>query len=334
MSNRARLRAAFNATGFMRLRWNGLRSGLYVFTYHRIGDADTCNYDRGVFSCSETRFREHLALYRDRFEVLNLYALQSIMSTSAPLYERGRPLALITFDDGYADNLTAAMPVLREFGLTAVFFIATAFIGTSELPWWDQIAWAIRHSTVNRISLAGCDEVFDLSSDVLERAVMRILLFVRTNTSMTICDRVAEIQEACRPYVSPSRQEQSQFLSWDQVRQLHQAGMDIGSHTHSHPVLSHLEFSAQRHELLHSKLRLEEELASPVTAVAYPAGRRSGYSPETLRIARSVGYQMGFNFLNTINARSLPDPLDIHRLDVDGNLDAAALRARICFPWL
>ena len=60
---------------------------------------------------------------------------------------------LITFDDGYRDNYTLAFPILRKHGVQAVFFLPTAFIGTGKLPWWDVIAYIIKHSVKKHIHI-------------------------------------------------------------------------------------------------------------------------------------------------------------------------------------
>jgi peptidoglycan/xylan/chitin deacetylase (PgdA/CDA1 family) len=333
MNYRSGLRTACNTSGFTRFRWSRLPLGLYVFTYHRVGDSAACRFDRGVYSCTEATLRRHLSLFRERFEVLNLEGLLSLISRNHPLQTGGRPLALLTFDDGYVDSYAVVLPMLQEFGLTAVFFVPTAFVGSSRLPWWDQIASAMRNASVDRLRLRGCDETFCLCADVLEHSIMRVLFYVRQPAGVRVAERVAEIQDSCRPIDSIEEQEPL-FVSWKQIREMHAAGMDIGSHTHTHPVLSHLDRNAQLHELTYSKAALESELQSPIWAVAYPAAKHSAYTAETIEVARLAKYRLGFNFKNCRNASRVADPLDINRLDVDGNIDCAALKTHICFPWL
>ena len=148
---REAVRSVLAMTGLTELRWRTLGRGLYCFNYHRIGDAAASAFDRGVFSCSAGRFREHVALFKDRFEVIELARLLKVFDGRPPR----RPMVLITFDDGYADNHAFAFPVLKEFGVTAAFFIPTAFVGGSRLPWWDEIAWSLRNASTDRDPLEG-----------------------------------------------------------------------------------------------------------------------------------------------------------------------------------
>src|SRR5262249_43247300 len=124
------------------------------------------------------------------------------------------------------------------------------------------------------------------------------------------------------------------FMDWDQVREIHQSGMDIGSHTHSHLILSHLPRFRQEEELGVSKSIIEKELKAPVVAIAYPVGGANTYTEETKTLAQAAGYQLGFNQLgHTCILRNIA-PFDIPRVvvhDLGRNCD---LRSILCFPKL
>jgi peptidoglycan/xylan/chitin deacetylase (PgdA/CDA1 family) len=110
--------------------------------------------------------------------------------------------------------------------------------------------------------------------------------------------------------------------------------MDIGSHTHTHRILSHLDPDAQEDELGTSKEILEGLLGEPVNAVAYPVGASGSYSPETCRIAESLGYDVGFNFMPGVNHLPTKRPLDLNRLAVEDNAAPMQLKLSAAFPWL
>ena len=182
LSKREKVGAILARTGLTDLYWRMLGRGLYCFNYHRIGDPQDCGFDRGAYSCSAARFREHVVLLKERFEVVDIPRLLEAQAGSPPK----KPLALITFDDGYADNFELAFPILKELGVTAAFFIPTSFIGGSRLPWWDEIAWTLRNATVERIRLKGVAEEFDLSAGRVERTISEILnLSLRSHSHLT-----------------------------------------------------------------------------------------------------------------------------------------------------
>jgi peptidoglycan/xylan/chitin deacetylase (PgdA/CDA1 family) len=239
-----------------------------------------------------------------------------------------KPYALLTFDDGYLDNYSRAFPVLKEFEVPAVFFIPTGFIGSAKLPWWDEIAWILRHASVERIHLNGCDEGLALGPERVEQAAMRILQRIRSRNGKPMAERVEEIRQACRP--KGVIDNQGLFMTWTQVLELHAAGMDIGSHSHSHEILSHLDPLSQKRELACSKEILEAKLGGKVEAVAYPVGEDTSYTPLTCSIAESIGYQFGFNYLRKTNPLPIPNPYDIGRLGVQENVAVAGFKSLVC----
>jgi len=330
MSKREAVRGLLWRTGLTELRWRTLGRGLYCFNYHRIGDPTACGFDRGVFSCSVDRFREHVGLLKQRFQIIDIAELLEVPNRGLPR----KPLALITFDDGYIDNYAFAFPVLKEFGVTAAFFIPTAFVGGSSLPWWDEIAWSIRNATVERFRLNGGKEEFDLKANEVEPTISAVLRLVKTRRQMPMEEQVAEVRDATRPAGSIEDAGAGLFVNADQIREMRRAGMDIGSHTHTHRILSHLDETSQHAELEQSKAILERLLGEPVTSVAYPVGSLSAYGPETCRIAESLGYRVGFNFVGKVNRLPIDKPFEVNRLAVDGDPGSRALKSLTCFRGL
>ncbi|MGE5611970.1 MAG: polysaccharide deacetylase family protein [Bacillota bacterium] len=124
--------AAFRAylyCGYVSLRDRVLsllgRSRIVVLTYHRIGGRD-------LLSKPTEEFRRDLQWLKQHYECMTLAELHDRLRSNQPIR---RPIAVVTFDDGYRDNFTAAVPVLLDEGVPATFFIATGFIGTHrEFP--------------------------------------------------------------------------------------------------------------------------------------------------------------------------------------------------------
>ncbi|HKB39778.1 MAG TPA: polysaccharide deacetylase family protein, partial [Gemmataceae bacterium] len=307
-----------------------LPSGLYCFNYHRVGDPATTDFDRGVYSCTAQRFEEHVVFVKEKCEVLNLDRLSFFARHG---YSGRKPLALITLDDGYSDNYSVAFPILRKYGVSAVFFLPTAFIGTSRLPWWDEIAWQVRRVAGKTIRLEGADEPFPVGEDDAERNIHRVLKYVKSRP-LSIERQVEEIRGACGGCSPPRVGGERLFMSWAEVREMRSLGMDIGSHTHTHRLLAHLDRAEQMEELGRSKEILEGVLGDRVTSVAYPVGSRAAYTQETCELAEAAGYSLGFNYSSHNNPFPLSRPLEIGRLAVDDNISPRALRSVVCFPRL
>lgn len=330
MRKKAILRRAMELTGLIPWRWAHLPAGLTCFNFHRVGDATSTDYSRNVFSCSAERFEEVVGYLKRRFEMIGLEALECLADHPHPPRQ---PMALITFDDGYVDNYEIAYPILRRLGVPAVFFLPTAFIGSSQLPWWEEIPWLLRRSAGRSIRLIGADEPFLLRADDGEKSIRGVMTFVKSR-ALPVNEQVEEIRSACGNLRPPADDSRRLFLTWDEVRQLRDAGHGIGSHTHSHRLLGHLSLREQADELRTSKEILEAELGRSVTSIAYPIGSASAYTPDTCELAAKLGYRFGFNFRRRGNALPLKNPLDIGRMAVSGNVGWEEVRASVCYPRL
>jgi peptidoglycan/xylan/chitin deacetylase (PgdA/CDA1 family) len=256
---------------------------LSIVLFHRVksaldplfpGDPDGVEFDR---ICS------WLAAW---YRVLPLdEAVHRLASGSLP----SRALA-ITFDDGYADNHDLAMPILCRHGLSATFFIATGYLD-GGLMWNDTVAEAIRHTRFARLDLGhvGLEPLgrIELSDDARRRravsTVLAALKYLPGDTRRAISERVAE---ACE--VAPRR---DLMMSSEQVQAMAAAGMQIGAHTVSHPILARLDDGEAERELSRSKHELEALLGRHVGLLAYPNGKPGeDYGPRDMALARKLGF--------------------------------------------
>ena len=132
---------------------------LVVLTYHRIAipGAGSDPYYDPVISATPEAFEAQVRFLATRFHILSLQTLLDIVadrgSIARNLPMAGKPLALITFDDGYQDNYQTALPVLRKLGVPATFFLVTRFLASAPLPWWDHIACVLKQTQVPRFAL-------------------------------------------------------------------------------------------------------------------------------------------------------------------------------------
>ena len=94
-------------------------------------------------------------------------------------------------------------------------------------------------------------------------------------------------------------------MTWDEVRQLHRQGFEIGSHTVDHPILSQVSSDQLHFELRESKRRIELETGAPCTAIAYPNGRPESVSQAVVNAAREEDYRLGFTVIEQFTARPL-----------------------------
>jgi peptidoglycan/xylan/chitin deacetylase (PgdA/CDA1 family) len=316
MSRRDRLAELLDRTGVLRvMEWLARRPGLLVLNYHRIGSIDENPFDDGVISATADQFRAQVRYVREHFDLPRLEDLVALPDTGLP---RRGPMALITFDDGYRDNFDLALPILREAGVSATFFIATSYIQEPRLPWWDHIAYIVKTTRQDAFTLDYPTPVsIDLRQSTRSVALARLLRVYKHAADINEKAFLAHLGERAGVDADSESLGRELFMSWDQIRQLSEEGMSIGSHTHSHKILSAQSETDQRNELSLSKQILEAELGRPITAVAYPVGQTFAFDGVTKRLAREAGYRIGFSYYGGFNRTGPSDSLDVRRTTVE-----------------
>jgi hypothetical protein len=150
-----------------------------------------------------------------------------------------------------------------------------------------------------------------------DRAIWEVLRLVKTADDFDERAFFAHLEVRAGVAVDGEALGRELFVSWDDVRQMRQAGMAIGSHTHTHRILGRLSEADQREELAMSKAHLESKLGEPIETIAYPIGSRQAFSDLTKRLARELGYRVGFSFYGGINRPGHADPFDVRRIAVE-----------------
>ncbi len=175
--------------------------------------------------------------------------------------------ACVTFDDGYADNATVALPVLREVGIPATFYIATGFLNGGRM-WNDSIIEFFRTFTGEKLDLSAEGlGVYDVSTDSVKNAALQKIL-PRLKYLPP-----AERQEKVDFIVKQDTLPNNLMMTTDMVQKMHVSGMEIGAHTVTHPILACVSASVAKQEIMDSKSCLENIIGEKVRSFAYPNGR-------------------------------------------------------------
>lgn len=240
----------------------GKRGKLSILIYHRVlptpdplrtgdPDADT--------------FRWQMGLLASHFNVLPLReAARRLREGSLP-----PRAACITFDDGYADNFTVALPILREFGLPSTFFIATAYLDGGRMfnDTLIEFAKAVPSGPCDLSPIGLGVHSVDTVQD--RRALMsRLIGHFKYQPPE---QRLPAVEKLAADF--GIRLPDDLMMSSDQLRALHAAGMEIGGHTDTHPILARQTPDEARHEIRLGKEKLEALLGEPMRVFAYPNGR-------------------------------------------------------------
>lgn len=306
------------------LIWPFRPNGLYVFNYHRIGEASKTEYDPNVFSCTQERFDEHLSFYKRNFTVLSEPELLALLASDKAYNDK---FALITFDDGYIDNYELAFPTLLKHQLSATFFIATDFISKQEVPWWDEVAFIIKEINPGSINLFNGQIDIDLSNLSLAKKIREVLKGLKQAPSYSMQEKLKALRENLE-FATDISNASPLFMNWKQMSEMQNKGMFFGSQTCSHQILSHLSADAQRRELNESKSTLESIFEREINSLAYPVGGATAYNETTMSLAEKAGYKVAFNFVGGIN-EDASEKYQVMRFPVDNNANVKQLEKQI-----
>lgn len=192
-----------------------------------------------------------------------------------------------SFDDGYADNVTRALPVLERFGAKASFYLAAGLMETRTAPWWDELAHALQHATtpVARVVLGGAEHSLDVTAAPGRRAALRSLLPLLRVPPAEQRARLGSLRES----LGIRGPAPCELAEWPLARRLAAAGMEIGAHTMTHPFLTLLPPGEQQREIAESASLAAARTGADVRGLAYPVGDHDGRTVEAARAA-GLGY--------------------------------------------
>jgi peptidoglycan/xylan/chitin deacetylase (PgdA/CDA1 family) len=316
--------------------WTSRRA--LILLYHRVAETES---DPWGLAVSPKHFEEQLQVLRQYASIIPLSALcDSIDRARLP-----RRSFVVTFDDGYADNLLNAKPLLEKYDVPAMVFITAGYTGGDREFWWDEL-----------------DRLFLLSDNLPDTLRLRIngkyYHWDIENDHQAGAGACHQNWRACQEDAEPHPRHALYMAIWELMHQLpeHQRNqirneliewtistgkarsthrplseeqlieltgdglIEAGCHTVTHPKLASLDQDSQRDEIVRSKKRLEEILDRPVKYFAYPYGQERDYTEETVRIVREEGFTCGCATSVGFVGRDA-DPFQLPRLqvpDIDG----------------
>jgi peptidoglycan/xylan/chitin deacetylase (PgdA/CDA1 family) len=316
---------------------NKLLPGCVILMYHRVADVDS---DPWSLCVSPKHFAQHLAVLQAYGSLVSLQTLTQRLRQGDPVQ---RSVA-ITFDDGYADNLQYAKPLLCQYATPATMFIATGGLQKPEEFWWDSLdrlflqpgelpaklqlqvndteyTWDLGEAAY--YSLADYLRLCHWQAESEEPPSPRQALYLQVYFVLQMLsedDRMKAIQQLYDwAKVDSTARRTHRTLTPSEATELEEQGfIDIGAHTVTHPHLAKLPLDQQKEEILKSKEELESILGHAVESFSYPHG---SYTEATRREVEAAGFFTACcSRYDRVSRRS--HPLELPRIVVqnwDGN---------------
>jgi peptidoglycan/xylan/chitin deacetylase (PgdA/CDA1 family) len=328
VSRSDRIRDALVATPIgrpLRRFWSGLGTCLM---YHRIAPDDSAP-NRSFSPNRELMVRE------SEFERQIAYIARYYNCLSLPeaveLLERGklpRRSVIVTFDDGYLDNLTLALPILQAYRVPATVYVATGIIERAVNMWWYDLEDIIGNESSLAIQWNGkhWTERIETHRDKRE-------CFARLNRKLK---RMSPEEQdlflgRLRPKPAARLNLAGQVLDHDGVRQLSDDPLiTIGAHTHRHLVLSSLPAAQLREEIATSRRLLETWTGRQVRHLAYPFGDRHQAGAREFQTAKAMGFESATTTrLGHLHAFHARQPFALPRIAVGFDDNMARFRWKL-----
>ena len=252
---------------------------LLVLTYHRVLET----YDAIINEIDAVQFTQQMETLAEYFNVISL--AEGVERLQAGTLAAGS--VCITFDDGYRDNVDVALPILDALDLPATFFVATGYLGNG-IMWNDVIIESMRKTSLQQLDLREFDfGIQAINTESQRIQVVDMLLGKWKYKTVKERDQLARrLQE-----LAEVKLDQRIMMTEQEVKELSNAGMEIGGHTINHPILAVTELSEAIKQIRDCKRELETIINKPVRFFAYPNGRiGKDYLNEHLTAVKEAGY--------------------------------------------
>jgi len=310
-----------------------LRGDLRILAYHRVLDVDveTFDFDLALVSASAAQFRAQMEYVKAHYRPMRFRDVIEYRDAGRPL---PADALVVTFDDGYDDNYRVAYPILRDLGVPATFFVSTGHVDSGRPYAYDWLAHMIVTTPATSVELPEFGLTLPLApsrkaraavaADLLDR--LKWLDDDRQGALISRLESAWSMPRAPHPDCRP--------MSWDQLREMHAGGMEIGSHGVHHRMLARLRGTAMRAEVADSRAAIERELGTAAEVLSYPVGGTNAFSAEVIDALKSEGFRIGCSYMSGSNRVPLRDLYALRRLPIERYIDQDWFCGMLVWPEL
>ena len=297
------------------------KKGAVILYGHRVAD-DNEGYLQGL---KPEWFEQQLAYLTSNYEIISLSELVQCLEKGWHVPQNS---IVLTFDDGFQNNLEHGFPILEKYKVPATIFVVTGSISAGNLPWPQHLGVLFQQTSKSSIShsLLGNFEFNIQNDDGKKRAYLRVKEPMkemgRDQRERTLDEFQSLLEVKCPD---------NGMLNWDDLKLLQKKGIEIGAHTFSHPFLAKISMQEARWELERSRDDLLQNLGIQHPAFCFPAGSFNG---DLVQMVKELGFRCSFLPKHSIRVNSLEnsDPFSLQRTGLP-NGPAVQLEAELDGPF-
>jgi glycosyltransferase involved in cell wall biosynthesis/peptidoglycan/xylan/chitin deacetylase (PgdA/CDA1 family) len=259
-----------------------------IFIYHRVSDLDR---DPHRLAVHPSRFEDQIRYLKNKFAVISLQELLTRISHRQPV----KNCVVITFDDGYSDNLYLAKSILEKYSIPATFFITVGMIGSSRELWWDELERIFLSKNITfkplQIYIDKREHYWDVRSREVARVVFWEIYKLIKNLPHFKREQILCELFNWRGLERDNGRETHRMLNREEILDMSDGELiEIGCHSLTHPVLSNESVKRKWAEIKESKLILEQCIKRKVRSFSYPFGLRREIDEDTIGVVKESGY--------------------------------------------
>jgi len=244
---------------------------------------------------------------------------------------------VLTFDDGYRNNMTHALPILRRYSATATFFVSTGFVDDPRPFWFDRLDYALQQADVDgrQVKIGACSMRLNAGDREALAESYKAMRRMAKRQEMPDLEFLCDVETLSSELEAESGKslgaihaadDWSMTLTWDQLREVADDGVSIGSHTVDHMRLGLVDTAHAREQLNRSKSDIEVQTGRPCRSLCYPNG---SYDDEIVELARQCGYRCAVTTDEGRN-RVGDDVMKLRRINMPTDASSRELIAEMC----
>jgi len=281
----AALQLGFYA-GLFRLVQLTARYQARILTFHRFsGNGE--GHTRGL---PVQKFAEYMEYLTRHYRVVSLGDLVAELQRG----ELQPYTTAVTIDDGYHEVFSLIAPVLRRYRIPASFFVVSEFADGRLWLWTDQFRFVFEHAPRGRVAFRYNGSIYNVEMQTegdRRRSEKQWREYAKRLPQVERQELLLTIAEAWEIKIPATPPREFQPMTWGQLQTLAAEGFDVGGHTRTHPILSHVDFAQLQDEIVGCKEQIERNIGIPVRHFAYPNGYREDYTLVAVEAVVRAGYQ-------------------------------------------
>ena len=267
------------------------RNRIQILLYHRVANVSS---DPQMLCVTPDKFYDQMKFLKKKYNIISLRSINQLLKS----HKIPRNSIVITFDDGYQDNLKNAIPILEQNNIPATFFITSGYIGENKEFYQEVLnrIFFLENKIPNTLNIK-VNNIEHKYSELEQKnqkkaaytALHKALRSEKSDTRESIIKELIDWSGACQKPLNDYKN-----LTISEVKKIAQNNLfEIGAHSVNHLILSGLDGEKQREEIGNSKIHLEKIIDKDITSFAYPYGTIDSYNKQSVEILREHDFKLG-----------------------------------------